>query len=96
MTSDDASVKYKQLGLEVRHIIDEPGEVYSPHRHGGVYLFTLRGSAKIKLDDKTWFSTEVGGEVHIRDNQLHEATVGSDGWEYLFATTPEEMKRLGL
>jgi quercetin dioxygenase-like cupin family protein len=96
MTSDEAAAKYKQLGLEVRYITDEPGEVYTPHRHGSVYLFTLRGSAKIKLDGNAWFSAKAGGEVHIRDNQLHEAIVDSDGWEYLFATTPEEMKQQGL
>lgn len=96
MNSDDATAKYKRLGLEVRHITDKPGELYTPHRHGGVYLFTLQGSAKIKLDDGRWHSTEPGEEIHIQDNQLHEAVVGSEGWEYLFATTPEEMKRQGL
>lgn len=96
MNSDEATAKYKQLGLEIRHITDEPGEIYTPHRHRGVYLFTLRGSAKIKLDNGEWRQTEPGREIHIHDNQLHEAIVGPDGWEYLFATTPEEMKRQGL
>ncbi len=96
MNSADATAKYEQLGLEVRHITDDPGELYAPHRHGGVYLFTLAGSAKVRLDSSEWRATEPGQEIHIQDDQLHEVVVGPDGWEYLFATTPEEMKRQGL
>jgi quercetin dioxygenase-like cupin family protein len=96
MELQDAEYKYQELGLEVRHIVDEPGEVYEPHRHEGVYLFTVKGSAQIKLDDGEWRTLEPGAEVHIQDDQLHEATAGPNGWEYLFATSPQEMKRQEL
>ncbi|MEK7571250.1 MAG: hypothetical protein AAB553_03165 [Patescibacteria group bacterium] len=96
MNSDEAMAKYKQLGLKVKQITDKPGEVYTPHRHGRVYLFTIRGSAKLKLDNDEWQLTHPGKEIHIRENQLHEAIVGSQGWEYLFAASLEKMKRQGL
>jgi quercetin dioxygenase-like cupin family protein len=96
MERKDAELKYRGLGLEVRHIIDEPGQVYTPHRHEGVFLFTLKGSAEIKLDDGEWQTTKPGVEVHIEDAQLHEAVSGTDGWSYLFAASPEEMERQEL
>lgn len=96
MDAKEAQAKYKQLGLEIRRRIDEPGRVYPPHRHEGVFLLTLKGSAKIKLDDSEWQITKPGDKVRINDDQLHEAVSGPNGWEYLFAASPEEMKRQGL
>jgi quercetin dioxygenase-like cupin family protein len=96
MERNDVENRYSELGLEVRRIVDKPGKVYRPHRHEGVFLFTLKGSAKIKLDDGEWQTTEPGDEIHIEDDQLHEAVSGVDGWEYLFAASTEEMERQGL
>jgi quercetin dioxygenase-like cupin family protein len=96
MTRQELEEKYSKMGLVTRYITDKPGEVYEPHKHGGVYLFTLKGSAKIKLDDGEWQVIEPGQETSIEDNQLHEAIAGPEGWEYIFAATPEELERQGL
>lgn len=96
MQRKDVETKYAKLGLEVRQIVDGPGEIYEPHRHEGVFIFTLIGSAKIKLDDGEWQLVQQGDEVHIKNNQLHEIISGPSGWEYLFAASPEEIKRQGL
>jgi quercetin dioxygenase-like cupin family protein len=88
--------KYRDMGLEYKHVSDEPGKVYKPHRHGQAYLYSLSGSIKLKLDDGDWQSIEPGREVIIKRHQLHEAVVGPDGWEYIFAWHPEEAKEYGL
>lgn len=87
---------YKSQDLVVFHQSDKPGFVYQPHRHGEVRLYTIKGSSKIKLDGKDWHDIEPGREFIIHDNQLHEAVVGPEGWEYIFASTPEEAKNQGL
>lgn len=88
--------RYHDKGLETRFIEDHAGEVYEPHRHGGVLLFTLGGSARVKLNDAEWQNVIPGTETQVTDNQLHEAVAGPEGWTYIFATTPEEMKNHGL
>ena len=87
---------YKGMGLVALRQSDKPGLVYEPHRHAEVRLYTIRGSAKMKLDDQEWQNTEPGQEIIIHDNQLHEAVVGPEGWEYIYASSPEEAKRQGL
>jgi quercetin dioxygenase-like cupin family protein len=96
MTREEIEKKYQDKGLVTRYIIDKPGEVYEPHRHGEVWLYTLKGSAKIKLDDKQWITVAPLQEVTIDTNQLHEAIVGNEGWEYVFAASAEEIKRQQL
>lgn len=68
------------MGLETRFVEDDSGEVHKPHRHAGVHLFTLNGSAKIRLDEVECREVLPGDEVSIADNQLHEALAGSNGW----------------
>jgi quercetin dioxygenase-like cupin family protein len=87
---------YKSQGLTVVRQTDKPGFVYEPHRHGAVRLYTIKGSAKVKLDDQDWQDIEPGQEVIINDGQLHEAVAGPEGWEYIFASSPEEAERQGL
>jgi quercetin dioxygenase-like cupin family protein len=88
--------KYEAEGLETRYIEDKPGKEYAPHSHGEVRLFTLSGSARVRLDDQTWTAVKLGDEVVIAEGQKHEAKVGDDGWAYIFAASPDEMKRQGL
>lgn len=88
--------QYHDKKLATRHLTDEPGTTYEPHRHSSVYIFTISGSATIKLGDNPWQQVEPGQEIIIENNQLHEAKVGDEPWEYIFATSPEEMKRQGL
>ncbi len=96
MTRQEAEAKYHAMGLVTRYIVDEPGEVYEPHEPEGVYLYTLEGSVKVKLDDDEWQIVEPGQETRIEDNQRHEAIAGSEGWKYIFAASAEEVKRQGL
>jgi len=96
MKRADVEAQYQAMGLATRYIIDDPGTVYEPHAHEGVYLFTLKGSAQVRLGDSGWQTVEPGDETHIKDNQRHEAVAGEKGWEYIFAATPQEMKRQGL
>jgi quercetin dioxygenase-like cupin family protein len=96
MTRQEVEAKYHAMGLVTRHVADEPGVIYEPHRHGGVYLFTLKGSVDMKLDDKAWRTLAPGQETRVEDGQLHEAVAGPEGWEYIFASTAEEVKRQGL
>ena len=91
-----AEDKYKSMGLVALRQSDKPGLVYEAHRHAEVHLYTIKGSAKIKLEDQDWQNLEPGQEFIIGDNQLHEAVVGPEGWEYIFASSPEEAKRQGL
>ena len=95
-TQEKIEAKYRDMGLETRLIEDPAGEVYEPHRHGGVFLFTLGGSARVKLDDAEWQDVVPGTETQIADNQLHEVVAGPEGWVYIFATTSDEMKNQGL
>lgn len=87
--------KYKNIGLATKHVIDEPGKVYEAHRHGKVFLYSLKGLVKIKLDSKDWRTISPDQELIINRNQLHEAVVGPDGWEYIFAWDPQEAKKYG-
>jgi quercetin dioxygenase-like cupin family protein len=96
MSSKEAEARYRSIGLVTRYIVDEPGAVYEPERHEGVYLFTIKGSAKIRLENGEWITVKPGHELKIEDNQLHEAIVGPKGWEYIFAASKEEIERQGL
>jgi len=88
--------KYTHMGLAVFHQSDQPGKIYKPHRHGAVHIYTVKGLAKLKLDNGDWQNVEAGQEIIIQDNQLHEAVVGPDGWDYIFATTAQEARHQGL
>ncbi len=96
MDRETVEAKYHGMGLETRYVVDEPGEVYEPHEHASVYIFTLEGSAKLRLGDEDWKLVKPGQEVRIEDNQRHEAIAGKEGWKYIFAASEEEIKRLGL
>jgi mannose-6-phosphate isomerase-like protein (cupin superfamily) len=95
-SKEEIEQHYREQGLETRYVTDKPGTIYEPHQHGRVYLFTLKGSAKIKLGHGSWHSVEQGQEIVIEKGQLHEAVVGKNPWEYIFAATSEEMQKQGL
>jgi hypothetical protein len=98
MPADQEEIErqYHEMGLETRHQVDKPGTTYQPHRHEGVRLFTITGSAMVRLDNEPWQPVGPGQELVIGNDQLHEAKVADEPWEYIFAATPEEMKRQGL
>ena len=93
MNKNQILAKYNSLGLETEYGLDKPGKVYPPHRHEKTFLYTLGGSIKIKIDNKEWMELEKGEEFIVGSNQLHEAIVGKDGWEYVAAWDKEEAKR---
>lgn len=84
---------YRAKGLETEYVVDEAGKVYEPHRHEQTYLYTLSGSVKIKVDDGDWQTLRSGQEFIVGTNQLHEAEVGPEGWEYVAAWNPEEAEK---
>jgi quercetin dioxygenase-like cupin family protein len=88
--------KYRDMGLVVFRQSDKANVVYKPHRHEEVRIYTIKGSVKVRLDDDEWQTVKPGQEIIIREGQLHEAMVGADGWEYIFATTSKEAKRQDL
>ena len=79
-----------------RHVLDKPGELYKPHQHGKVTIYSISGSAKVKLDKNHWQEINPGQEIVIKRGQLHEAVAGPDGWEYIFAWDPEEGRKYGI
>jgi|SRR5579884_4163718 len=85
--------KYERMGLETREFQAQPGQMFEPHRHGGVRLFTIAGSADIRLDGGAWQTVSPGVELVIADGQLHEARAGNEDWQYILATTAEEMAK---
>jgi len=84
MTREEVEAKYKKMGLQIEYGNDKPGFVYEPHRHEQTYLYTLSGSIKLKLDDD-WQELTSGNEAIVGENQLHEAVVGPEGWEWVAA-----------
>ena len=82
---EELEAKYMLAGYEAVYSIDEPDKVYEPHSHHMVRLFSLNGSVKIKLDGGEWQEVQPGEEVVIEEGQVHEAVIGPDGWEYIYA-----------
>ncbi len=76
---------YHDLGLLTEHGTDKPGTVYPPHIHEMTYLYTLTGSLSIRIRDGDWQTLQAGDEFIIQKDELHEAKVGEDGWEYVAA-----------
>ena len=83
MVRKEIEDKYKNLGLDTEYGFDEPNKIYEPHRHEKTYLFTLSGNLLLRLDESDWQDLKQGSEAVIGDNQLHEAKVCSEGWEYV-------------
>jgi quercetin dioxygenase-like cupin family protein len=80
---------YEQQGLRAEHVVDHPNHVYEPHQHEKTYLYTVAGSLTIKLEGTTHV-LEVGKQFVVESDQLHSATVGPEGCEYIAAWDPEE------
>ena len=93
MNRAEVEHNYKARNLDIEYCNDEPGKIYEPHRHEQTYLYTLSGLVKIKVDDSDWQTLEPGQEFIVGTNQLHEAEVGSEGWEYVAAWDPKEAKK---
>lgn len=62
---------------------DEPGTFYPPHAHRGkVALFIERGSIIFNFDHRSILLRE-GGRIDVPPGEIHRATVGSDGCEFV-------------
>jgi quercetin dioxygenase-like cupin family protein len=96
MNKKSVIAKYRKEGLIAKHIVDKPGTLYPPHRHGEVRLCSLSGAVKIKLGTGQWQDLKPGQELVINRNQVHEAVVGAEGWEYIFAYGLEEAEKFGI
>lgn len=81
---------YKQRGLVTETGRDEPDTVYEPHRHEKTFLYTIAGSLDIRLDEGDVQHVLPHQEFVVGGNQLHEAVVGADGWEYVAAWNEAE------
>jgi mannose-6-phosphate isomerase-like protein (cupin superfamily) len=90
--ASDVERAYQQRDLVTEHGTDEPGKLYEPHRHEKTYLYTITGSIDIRLDDQSSQTAKPHQELVVGGNQLHEAIVGSEGWEYVAAWSGEEAK----
>ena len=88
--------KYENKGLRTKYIQDKPGKIYKPHSHGKVKLYSIAGSVKIRRDNKEWQTINPGEEIIIKRHQVHEAIVGANGWEYIFAWDENEAKKYGI
>jgi hypothetical protein len=80
----EAERRYIEMGFNPVHAIDEPNKVYAPHSHHEVYLFGLGGRSTVRVGEET-IDMVRGVEVHIGEGIEHEAQVGPDGAEYIFA-----------
>ena len=88
-----AQKRYESMGLKTELIKDAPGRIYPQHKHHTTYLFTLAGQVVVILDSKERHTLHPGDELVIKTDQLHEAVVGKDGWEYLAAWDPTEAEK---
>jgi mannose-6-phosphate isomerase-like protein (cupin superfamily) len=89
----DVEGAYRRKGLVTEHGADEAGKRYELHQHERTHLYTLAGSIVITLGEQSPKTVEPHQEVVVGNNQLHEATVGSDGWEFVAAWDEEEAKQ---
>jgi hypothetical protein len=85
-----AESRYLEMGFTPVYTIDAPDKVYEPHAHHEVYLFGLAGFARIRVGEEQ-IEMIRGVEVHIPEGVEHEATVGPEGAEYIFAH-PKDIK----
>ncbi len=76
--------RYAAMGFETMHVLDLPDKVYKPHSHHETWLFGLAGLSRVRVG-QDWVDLEHGVEVHIGEGVEHEAIVGPDGAEYIFA-----------
>jgi quercetin dioxygenase-like cupin family protein len=89
----DVEGAYQQRGLATEHGTDEAGKRYEPHRHEETHLYTVSGSIDVTLDTQPPITVKPHEELVVGGNQLHEATVGSEGWEYVAAWDEEEARK---
>jgi quercetin dioxygenase-like cupin family protein len=75
---------------------DQPHEMSAAHRHGDAHLLILEGSVELTLDGTETVSLQAGGEIDIKQDQLHATVAGAEGFRYAFACSPEEAERQGL
>lgn len=95
MTVAERSRHYTANGLTVEAHHDEAGYTYAPHAHEKTYLSTIAGSVDIKVDQGTWQTLIPGQEFVVGANQLHEAVVGPNGWEYVAGFNADEAAAFG-
>lgn len=81
---------YQNRGLTVERGKDKPGTVYEPHRHEQTHLYTISGSLDIKAGDRPIQTVKAHQEFVVGGDELHEAKVGPEGWEYVAAWDKDE------
>lgn len=84
---------YRQRGLVTEAGRDKPGTVYEPHRHEQTRLYTVAGSLDIRVEAGEKQHIVPHQEFIVGGNQLHEAVVGADGWEYVAAWDEAEAEQ---
>lgn len=80
-----AEARFKRMGLVAEYAEDEAYKSYEAHSHHEVWLFGLGGSSVITIDRVNRIAMTRGVQVHIAEGIEHEAIVGRDGAQYLFA-----------
>jgi hypothetical protein len=83
---------FKSRRLATRMITAEAGKVYEPDRDVRMHFLTVSGSAEVKIDNEPPTICKPFHELIIGKDQLHQATVGPEGWEYIVAWNEEEAK----
>lgn len=72
-------------GFDPFEIFDEPGFVYSEHKHPETKILAfIEGSMDIKFGGRTYHCTP-GDKVIIPGNTLHAAKVGKDGCRFFWS-----------
>ena len=84
---------YRSRGLIAERGSDKPGTVYEPHSHEQTHLYTIAGSLDIKAGDRPKQTVKAHQEFVVGGEELHEAVVGPDGWEYVAAWDEDEAKK---
>jgi mannose-6-phosphate isomerase-like protein (cupin superfamily) len=92
MTQAAAEVACIEQELETEMIVDLPGVSYPPHRHHSVILFSLTGSAVLKIDDESC-EVQAGQIVTIPEGTVHSAEVSNSGWKYVIGWAADEAQR---
>jgi quercetin dioxygenase-like cupin family protein len=92
-TAQRVKQMYQERGLVAEYVHDKPGTIYEPHSHEATILFTLSGEVVFTLEDLDPVMLQTGREFSVGSGRLHEAVVGSQGWEYIAAWDPIEAEQ---
>src|SRR5437870_6890179 len=72
-------------GFEPTLFTNEPGYIYSSHRHPETKLLAfLKGSMEVTVTDQR-FSCQAGDKLLIPGNTVHSAKVGPNGCQFFWS-----------